>query len=696
MNRTILLLVGVASGMWALDDLRPSVKPTTSCAAEETTCSAGEETCSLQPRSTEPAMTPGPVKSISAAQSTTANEAGTIRAVKYTVLVQDESSPAEIDEPEVAAPQTETSTGDRAALGRWATGLLGPLVKKPALAPKSAATDAAAEARRSDDSAKPQTEHVAQRSPTVATPAAPTPITPDVAPTDKQVAKPTENRIDSEKPAVTAATPEDTVVTDEKPAAAAKTALSTTDSSNAAATAPTPAATEPKKLDPATSSVSAPAAKASPAGATPKETSPVAASPAVLPPASLSPVVHPQLAVPVRPPLTPELVALSQKVRYALWMHQHQRLLNTGTNASWEVMHRIVSYGAATEVLRDGPKGEPINAIGWLLWGGRCNSQPLLILSGGRPFAQVGPGVQGHNGQFLGMLAQSHVRPDSPFELQGQHFTVRDLIEQEKLSCEPNTELTFELIALSYYLKSDEVWTARSGEQWSISRLIQEEIKQPINGAACGGSHRLFGLTSAYKMRIAEGKPVDGDFLRAQKYVRAYQSYALNSIHNRDGSFSTDWFQRPADNGDLDRKIQTTGHILEWLVFSLEDNQLRDPRVVQSVDFLATQIVTHPDRAWSVGPLGHALHAIAIYESRVLDQPSPQPKQQQTASAKASDLPEPTRAAPKANLSSLPPQPKADPARPSPRPLMTRPTIGTPNAAAATAELQGPDLGVTR
>ena len=375
---------------------------------------------------------------------------------------------------------------------------------------------------------------------------------------------------------------------------------------------------------------------------------PAVASPAVLPPAAL-----PQAVAPVRQPLTPELVALSQKVRYALWMYQHQRLLNTGTNASWEVMHRIVAFGAATEVLRDGPRGEPVNAIGWLLWGGRCNSQQLLVLNGGRPYGQVGPGVQGHNGQFLGMLAQSKVRPESPFELQGQHFTVRDLIEQEKLSCEPNTELTFELIALSYYLKSDEVWTARSGEQWSISRLVQEEIKQPIQGAACGGSHRLFGLSSAYKMRIAEGKPVDGEFLRAQKYIHAYQSYALGTIRNRDGSFSTDWFRGPADNGDLDRKIQTTGHILEWLVFSLDDNQLRDPRVVQSVDFLATQIAKYPNRAWSVGPLGHALHAMAIYQSRVLVE-SQLTVQQQTASARASDLqPLPTaaRGGERANLS---------------------------------------------
>ena len=305
--------------------------------------------------------------------------------------------------------------------------------------------------------------------------------------------------------------------------------------------------------------------------------------------------------------------------------------------------------------------------------------------------------------------------PIAPSNCRAGTSRCADLIEQEKLSCEANTELTFELIAMSYYLKSDDVWIARTGEQWSISRLIQEEIKQPIQGAACGGSHRLFGLSAAYKMRIAEGKPVDGEFLRAQKYIRAYQSYALGTIHNRDGSFSTDWFRRPADSGDLDRKIQTTGHILEWLVFSLDDNQLRDPRVVQSVDFLATQIVTHPDKAWSIGPFGHALHALAIYQTRVFVQPqstqgqvTAKPRPIATPALKPAPvvqpLPpqamlQPQTMAPRQTLPRQqaigPPQPKADPVRPVLR-SPVHPTVGTPNAAAATAELEGPDLGLTR
>ncbi len=670
-------------------------------------------------------------------QRSSRNSAPAIKEVKYNAPLTDLSFPTDSDPSETlsdsAAAPAKIADGGRAALGQWLTNAFGALVHDPVGVAKSAAAGALRDEPQSMGPTKQAPEPVARHDSSVAPRTVPTPLGTSVLATDdpdstvsettseKPGEKATEKPADMEKPAVTAAAPDDGLVTDEneKPAATATaTDKATTDKETDKAATDKVATDKPAK--PSTPAVTAAApdatSAAKPLDVKPSTSAalPTTASPAVLPPAVLPQSISPAPApvVRARQLLSPEMAALSQKVRYALAMYQHQRLLNTGTNVSWEIMHRLVAYGAATEVLRDGPYGEPVNAIGWLLWGGRCKSQPLLVLSGDRPMAMVGVGVQGHPGQFLGMLAQSRVRADSPFELQGRHFTVRDLIEQEQLGCEANTELTFELIAMSYYLKSDDVWIARTGEQWSISRLIQEEIKQPIQGAACGGSHRLFGLSAAYKMRIAEGKPVDGEFLRAQRYIRAYQSYALGTIHNRDGSFSTDWFRRPADSGDLDRKIQTTGHILEWLVFSLDDNQLRDPRVVQSVDFLAMQIVTHPDKAWSIGPFGHALHALAIYQTRVFVQPQSAPAQMTvqprtiaTPALKPAPvvqplpLVQPQTIAPRQSSprqqAILPPQPKADPVRPVLR-SPVHPTVGTPNAAAATAELEGPDLGLTR
>ena len=72
--------------------------------------------------------------------------------------------------------------------------------------------------------------------------------------------------------------------------------------------------------------------------------------------------------------------------------------------------------------------------------------------------------------------------------VEGKQFTVADLIESEKLGCQTGMELTFKLISLSHYLDPDATWKNSTGEEWSISRLIHEEIKSPINGVACGGT----------------------------------------------------------------------------------------------------------------------------------------------------------------------------------------------------------------
>jgi hypothetical protein len=50
---------------------------------------------------------------------------------------------------------------------------------------------------------------------------------------------------------------------------------------------------------------------------------------------------------------------------------------------------------------------------------------------------------------------------------------------------------------------------------------------------------------------------------------------------------------------------------------SLSDEQLRDPRTVKSVKFIVDSLAREPNRAWSIGPLGHALHALQIYDERV-------------------------------------------------------------------------------
>ncbi|MEE2706141.1 MAG: hypothetical protein VX988_03770 [Planctomycetota bacterium] len=331
----------------------------------------------------------------------------------------------------------------------------------------------------------------------------------------------------------------------------------------------------------------------------------------------------PPFTADVTPSLSPQFIALEQKVRQALDIYR-DRNMNTRDHGAWAVMHSLIGYGVEKEVLVGGPNGKPVNAIGWICWNGVCRGDRLFYTTNGNINSRIGPGRQGHKGQFLAMLAQSRVKTTYPMRISGNEFTVADLIRSEQATCRPRTELTFKLIGLSHYLDSDESWEDNRGDDWDISRMIKEELRQPIIGAACGGTHRLFGLSYAVNQRRKSGKPLDGEFHRADVFVRDYHDYTFK-LQNKDGSTSTSWFAGRGSKRDVARRLQTTGHTAEWLAFSLPLEELHREEMVKLIDYLAGILIDGSSRDWSIGPLGHALHALNIYHGRAFPQTAQPP-----------------------------------------------------------------------
>jgi hypothetical protein len=316
------------------------------------------------------------------------------------------------------------------------------------------------------------------------------------------------------------------------------------------------------------------------------------------------------------PPLTRQLMSLRSRVRSVLKGY-FRKPLNSRENDCWEVMHGMLSYGIHSRILQGSPRGEPITAVGWLCYNKPCKGLTLMYVTPqGELRAKWGVGLQGHSGQLLAMLAQCHVSPDYPIHVGKSEFTIRDLIDAEKKTCYPKTELTFKLLAFQHYLDLNDEWVNDQGVDWDIPRLIREEIAQPIRGAACGGTHRLSALSLTVKARQRRGEPVDGDYAEAAEFVKKYQKYAFR-LQNRDGSLSTEWFRGRGDEDDIDRRIKTTGHILEWLCYSLDDEQLREPHTIWAVTYLANIMYSNYDHEWEVGPRSHALHALLLYDERV-------------------------------------------------------------------------------
>ena len=310
-----------------------------------------------------------------------------------------------------------------------------------------------------------------------------------------------------------------------------------------------------------------------------------------------------------------EMLSLRDKLRTVLEFYRG-RLLNTRDHNPWEVMHTIVAYGVESQVRIGGPRGEPLTAVGTLCFNRPCHDQRLFQLTRDGFYLKKGPGVQGHFGQLLAMLALARVRRDYPINVGGKTFRVEDLIKHEKATCVAGTELTFKLIGLAHYLDSNVTWRSETGETWNVHRLVREELAQPIRGVACGGTHRLAGLSLAVRKRSKRGRPLNGAYGRARQFIRQYHNYAF-ALQNSDGSFSTEWFRGPGAKQDPDRRLQTTGHILEWLLMSLPAESLTRPQTVKAVKYLTRHMLRGRRRDWEIGPLGHAIHALAIYDERV-------------------------------------------------------------------------------
>lgn len=299
--------------------------------------------------------------------------------------------------------------------------------------------------------------------------------------------------------------------------------------------------------------------------------------------------------------------------------------------SNWGMMHSMMVFGPDTKV-QVGNKRH--STIAWIAGNNNCRGQRLLTQDASGLMAKSGVGLQGHQGQFLAVLGMCHVPPEYPLHAGKNKYSVAELIEAEQRACRSGVELTFTLIGLSHYLDTDSTWVSDDGEQWDFERLLAEELDQPIVGAACGGTHRLMGYAHALRKRRAEGKPITGQWKRAEVYTNDFTSFAY-SLQNRDGSMSTGWFEGRADNGDVDRKIQTTGHIVEWLLTVTPDSQLQNPRLVSAVNFLLRSLYRDLGHDWSIGPKGHALRSLSMYHQRVFRTHKPWASASRSAATRA-------------------------------------------------------------
>jgi hypothetical protein len=353
-------------------------------------------------------------------------------------------------------------------------------------------------------------------------------------------------------------------------------------------------------------------------------------------------------ATPAKPTLSKEQTELRDRVRQAVGIG-YRLPFNTRDNTPGEIIDFCLAYGCLAEI-GDGTSAQKLNGVGVLCWNYPCGGYQLLLRDEDRVMPRVGYGLQRQPGEFLAFLALSMVNSDYELRVDKYRGTVADLVEYEKSSCQSGGNLSFKLIGLAYYVPEGESWQNKSGEKWSVERLVREELGRTPDASTCDVTDRLMALSFAVHRRVKRKQPVEGPFRKAQDHVTDYQQYALN-LQNADGSWNGEFFAMKGASNDLTASLLATGRIMEWLVFSLPEDRLQDPQVLRSVIYLA-QLLANRGASWNLNMMAprdidavmHATQALSNYDQRVFKPFDPEtPPEDAKKAAKSASLQAPDR-----------------------------------------------------
>jgi hypothetical protein len=331
--------------------------------------------------------------------------------------------------------------------------------------------------------------------------------------------------------------------------------------------------------------------------------------------------------------------ALRDRLDRAIEFTYKNRHLSTKDQAAWQIVHGALAYGPQFEIYTEDGKLTP--AIAYLLEGGKLRGWDLRKGDHG-VVAILDPGSkmgQGHPDQWLGYLSQCGLSLDDKVRVDGQDFTVRDMLTQAQWDIYDGMEGTWTLMAFSGYLPMDGEWTNKAGEKWDIARLAKMEAANDLADSACGGTHRMYALATALnEYRTGGGKLTDdpnGAWEQVNKKIQGAVA-AAREYQQPDGSFSTNYFSRAARSAEINDRISTTGHVFEFLTVALDDEQLKQPWVTRAMLHLLQCLELTQKHDLECGALYHAVHGLKIYRERRFGPGNPVTPDEQPAAVQAS------------------------------------------------------------
>jgi hypothetical protein len=322
--------------------------------------------------------------------------------------------------------------------------------------------------------------------------------------------------------------------------------------------------------------------------------------------------------VEVLKPPTPAPDGLRYRIEAAIDSIKHREL--HVSHGFWTIFHGILGLGPSVQ-MKDDLTGKKVNALDWI-----CDGKPIpgLVFLPTKCGLDVQNGGdykgQGHQDQFVAEMAEWGVPGDRKFRLGITEYTFLDFAKHSRMRAKVTAkqELSWALVIIAEHFGTEGEWTNADNEKLRYEDIVRYELDQPINEAACGGTHRLYGLTWAYHRHMQKGGKREGVWKDVCDKTVKYRDLA-KEYQNADGSLSTNYFRDRGNAQDLGARISTTGHMVEWLSLALSDEELKEQWMQEAVSALSLMILDIEGKAAEGGGLYHAVHGLLIYYARVYD-----------------------------------------------------------------------------
>jgi len=293
-----------------------------------------------------------------------------------------------------------------------------------------------------------------------------------------------------------------------------------------------------------------------------------------------------------------------------------RRMLSTELHTPWQMIHALLGLRNEFSMLHN---GEQISGLDWIAKGQTYENEYWFERTkhGGRAHPYSRPyAFEGHANQTIALISMCGVELDREFGVADGSVSMRDMIRHAQMSLSQKDEPTWTLWALSRYLPPSARWRSEDGEYWSIERLVQEQVAKPERGAPCGGTHGLFALAHARNVYLQQGKPLRGVWLQAEYKIRKYINTARVQ-QNSNGSLSSNYFRGREFNPDFNKRMASVGHVLEFLMIALPQNELNSQWVRRAIHSAASELMDNRKAYVKCSPLYHTVNALNIYLDRV-------------------------------------------------------------------------------